>query len=437
MASVSREKNGRRTIQFVGADGKRRSIRLGKVPQRMAEAVKVKVEHLVAAVETKHALDGETARWVAGLDETLASKLAAVGLIEPLKKQGAMTLRVFLDAYVEQRADVKPETRTVYGHTIRNLTTYFGRERDIREITEGDAEEWARQLETQEKLSRQTARRRSGIAKQFFRHAVKKRFIERNPFVELKAATYGNREKFRFIDHATIQRIIETCPDGEWRAMVALARYGGLRCPSEILTLTWDAINWHRGRMRVRSPKTEHHEGGAFRDVPLFPELLTYLRELWEEAPKGENRVITRYDYNGQNTNLRTQFQKIIRRAGVEPWPKLWQNLRSTRETELAESFPMHVVCTWIGNSEAVARKHYLQVTDEHFARAAKSGAESGAVAVQNPVQPPSANLRRDKQETTQPLAPVDYRPALAKDGEFRQDGLVGDTGLEPVASTV
>ena len=27
----------------------------------------------------------------------------------------------------------------------------------------------------------------------------------------------------------------------------------------------------------------------------------------------------------------------------------------------------MHVVCAWIGNSEAVAREHYLQVTDAHF----------------------------------------------------------------------
>jgi hypothetical protein len=34
------------------------------------------------------------------------------------------------------------------------------------------------------------------------------------------------------------------------------------------------------------------------------------------------------------------------------------------RETELAESFPMHVVCEWIGNSAAIAAKHYLQVTD-------------------------------------------------------------------------
>jgi hypothetical protein len=30
----------------------------------------------------------------------------------------------------------------------------------------------------------------------------------------------------------------------------------------------------------------------------------------------------------------------------------------------------MHVVCKWIGNSQPVALRHYLQVTDEDFDRA-------------------------------------------------------------------
>ena len=54
----------------------------------------------------------------------------------------------------------------------------------------------------------------------------------------------------------------------------------------------------------------------------------------------------------------------------------MFQNLRSTRETELADDFPMHVVCQWIGNSQPIAAKHYLQVTDDHFSK-----------AVRNPVQ--------------------------------------------------
>ena len=55
MASINNEPNGRRTIQFVGADGKRRSIRLGKVSRRQAESVKVKVEE-GELVEVGHGL---------------------------------------------------------------------------------------------------------------------------------------------------------------------------------------------------------------------------------------------------------------------------------------------------------------------------------------------------------------------------------------------
>ncbi len=64
---------------------------------------------------------------------------------------------------------------------------------------------------------------------------------------------------------------------------------------------------------------------------------------------------------------------KAIRRAGLEPWPKLFHNLRATRETELAADFPLHIVCKWIGNSIQVATRHYLQVRDEDFERAAGS----------------------------------------------------------------
>jgi hypothetical protein len=51
---------------------------------------------------------------------------------------------------------------------------------------------------------------------------------------------------------------------------------------------------------------------------------------------------------------------RILQRAGLTAWPKLFQNLGSTRETELAESFPIHVVTAWMGNSQLVAAKHYL-----------------------------------------------------------------------------
>ncbi len=77
--------------------------------------------------------------------------------------------------------------------------------------------------------------------------------------------------------------------------------------------------------------------------------------------------------------NLRTGLQRTLKRASVDAWPKLFQNPRASRETELMRTHPAHVVYAWLGNSQEVAQDHYLMVTDEDFARAAGS-------ALHNPV---------------------------------------------------
>ena len=186
-----------------------------------------------------------------------------------------------------------------------------------------------------------------------------------------------NKAREFFVLPEMAAKILEACPDSQWRLIFALCRFGGLRCPSEHVMLRWGDVDWANCRFTVHSPKTEHHEGHESRVVPIFPELRPYLEAAFDDAAEGTEFVITRY--RDANVNLRTQFERIVRKAGLEPWPKPFQNLRSTRETELAETFPIHVVCAWIGNSESVAKKHYLQVTDDHFNRAAK--------AVQNAVQ--------------------------------------------------
>ena len=154
------------------------------------------------------------------------------------------------------------------------------------------------------------------------------------------------------------EAILDACPDTEWRLLFALARYGGgLRVPSETLGLKWSDIDWANGQFVVSNPKTEHHQGHESREVPLFPKLLPHLREAFEKAEEGAGFCITRY--RDQKVNLRTRLQWIIKRAGLKPWPNLWQNLRSTRETELADQFPAHVASAWIGNSVAVAVEHH------------------------------------------------------------------------------
>ena len=61
--------------------------------------------------------------------------------------------------------------------------------------------------------------------------------------------------------------------------------------------------------------------------------------------------------------------------------------MRGSRETELARKYPIHVVTSWLGNTVSIAVKHYLQVTDDDFARASGGGAKCGAQVAQNTAQ--------------------------------------------------
>ncbi len=90
--------------------------------------------------------------------------------------------------------------------------------------------------------------------------------------------------------------------------------------------------------MIVRSPKTEHHPVGASIEVPLFPELRPYLEEVFEPADEGTPFVITRY--RGSNANPRSRLKRILRNAGVEAWPKLFQKPAGVASDRIRRGVP-------------------------------------------------------------------------------------------------
>ena len=400
MASIAKDKNGTRRILFVHPDGRRPTIRLGKVSQRAAEAIKYRVEQLLECLLLNRPMEADLAQWVTDLEPRMAKKLAAVGLIAKPEEKAAATLGPFIKAYVDDRTDVKPATKEVWRQGEAGLIEFYGADKPLKKITAGDADRYKLHL-LGKKLAPMTVRKRLQFAKMIFRAAVRRRLIVENPFADVSIkASMPNRE--RFITTEETAKLLEACPNADWRAIVALARYGGLRCPSEVLSLRWQDIDWDAGRIVVTSPKTEHHPGKGTRTIPLFPELRPILAELFYLAPEGAVYVVDermRASSQGKagwrNCNLRTQFERIIKRAGLTPWPRLFHNLRSSRQTELAERFPSHVVCDWLGNSEDIARKHYFQTTDDHFVQAvsgpsserAKSGAKSGALVAQKAAQ--------------------------------------------------
>jgi hypothetical protein len=120
--------------------------------------------------------------------------------------------------------------------------------------------------------------------------------------------------------------------------------------------------------MTVYNTKTAK-QGKAKRVLPILPELRPHLEEAFNPE---DDRCISRYQTS--NLNLRKVFLEILAKAELKPWPRLFHNLRGSLQTDLSNRFPSHVVTAWLGNSEQVAKDHYLKVTGDHIAEACNKG---------------------------------------------------------------
>ncbi len=360
MASISTDNKGRRRILFIAPDGKRRTLRIGAVSMRQANIWKMRVEQILTSATTG-LIEEDCARWLTDLEAKPYERLAAVGLV-PRRERIGSSLGTLMDKYFDSLS-VKASTKTTMEQTRASLEAHFGKTKPLSAIDSLGAAEWRKAL-TEQHLANATVARRVKQARSIFTAGKRWGMLRGdNPFAELKTGSMSNPARMHFVTLADARKVIAACPDVEWRVIVALSRWGGLRCPSEVLALRWQDVLWDRARLMVQSPKTEGIEGRGARPVPMFPELLEPLMQAFEQAAPGAVYVVERLR---GHANLGVALGRIIEKAGLAVWPKPFHAMRSSRQTELSEVYPAATVAAWMGNTLAVAQAHYLQVRDSH-----------------------------------------------------------------------
>ncbi len=396
MASIIRESGGRKTIQFVGPGGKRPKIHLGVATMDFARSFKRRVELLLCAKLANQPVDRETAEWLGGVDHRYYKRLVAVALVPDRQRKMAsdsLTLGALVKEYISLRHDVKPRTMLIFRQAQKSLFEYFEENKLVKELTAGEGDCW--RLKMLESLAEGTVRKRCGIIKQILRWAMRRKLIDENPFTDIPSAAVADISRDHYVPVAEIQKIMQYCPL-EWKLIVALSRYAGLRVPSELRSLTWADVLWDENIVIIHSPKTARYQGKESRRVPIAPELRVLLDTAFYAAPEGTTHVISHRD---SDQNMRTQLNRYAIKAGVKLWGKPFMNMRQSLANDWAERFPAHAVHQWLGHSRAVAEKHYLRVNRETEARAAREnlGAKE---AVQKAVQLAPELLRMDSQKT-------------------------------------
>ena len=220
MASISKQSGGRKMIQFTDADGKRRTIRLGKTTVKTAENIRFRVETLQSDKTSGSPVDNDTAKWVRDLPNELAGKLAKVGLIT---ERDATTIDGLIEAFLATRTHIKPATLIMWRQASNDLKKHFGENQLLRAISWVDAEDFCQGL-VQRGLAASTISKRLQRVRQMFAHAVRFEWLDKTPFEGITHKGGDPRKRQRYISIENTQKLIDTAPNWVWRTIIALAR---------------------------------------------------------------------------------------------------------------------------------------------------------------------------------------------------------------------
>jgi len=354
--------------------------------KRDAQTFAARVEDLLAA-RIGNGLSPELAGWAVKLPDAQHAQLARHELLAPRVAVTVPTLGGLVERFkVAAEGRVKPSTVAAYAQGLDGLVKHFGAGRPLGLISVADAEAWQNSMASTG-LAKATRAKRVGVAKALFAAALRWQLVPASSFASLRGGSQANAARMHYVSPEDAAKLLDAAPSPAWRCIIALARFAGLRVPSELLDLRWGDVAWDRRALLVRSPKTAHHAGGAERTVPIVPELLAVLEAAFDAAPVGAVLIVDREVRRG--SNLRTGFARIIARAGLAAWPRPLQNLRSSCECDFVQRFPAHEAARWMGHSVAMAARHYLQARDANFTAATGLATKAESAAQKRAQQAP------------------------------------------------
>jgi integrase len=343
MSSLTRETKSRTgwRLRAYTATG-RKSIWLGDIPEADAVAVQRHVDEILAAQTADLPLPRQTVRWLDQICPALRRKLSAI--------LGAThTVGTAIDAYVtETRERLALATWNDRQRSLELLRETLD-QRPIDRVSTEDVTECHQSLTVGEST-------RGKIAagwRAFFRWCIDRKLIADNPAREL--STKINVREKHFVPVGVAAKLIEIATPA-MAVAIAMSRFGGIRVPSELRSLTWDAVDWDRKRITICD-----HKRNTTRTIPLFPEIAAALARHPRDVPLCGDLI------DGSDSGMACRLLNLMAIAGVTPWRAPWHSMRATRETELIEQYGLATASQWVGNSAAVAMRSYAMVTDEHW----------------------------------------------------------------------
>jgi integrase len=285
-------------------------------------------------------------RRIRELPPRIRESLERFGLVSD---QFDLTLQRLCKRYQETKTNCKEKTVRHYCQWSNRLYEFFGKDAKVSVVTKKEAEKFLDCIS--DHLSPCTVFRGTITCRAIFRYAVGLGTIFSSPFEGVRRGQRTNESRQFYVSRDMIDKVLSACADDRERLVVVLARYGGLRIPSEIERLTFGDFTETRFHIH------EDTKTGA-REVPLFHEI----REVFERlSGSSSERIFT--GKLSKSWGAWTMLADILERVGLDRWPKLFVNLRSSSITDLVKlGYDERTLDAIFGNSAEVRKAHYIQL---------------------------------------------------------------------------
>lgn len=347
-------------IQFTLGKRRRSLFLSAKYNEKEAQKVLEIVKETTQAIDTGTTLDPRTYAWLNNMPLDLRSRFVSAGIIEPDKR---ITLEKLFDRYEREEVDrMKETTARNKRQAARTFFSFVDKRSFAQDFTHSDAVRYADHLAKTKAEATKAGYIRD--VRRVFNWAKERDLIESNPFDHVVRGSFKNKARERFVSRTEYAAILKEL-NQEGRALLALYRIGGLR-RGEALLVKWGDVDFERKRLLIHSPKTEHIKGRDSRLIPLFPDLKKELEALNQENPQDAECFVIQHN----RTNVIKIMRRAVINAGLQPWERLIQNLRSSRAIEIYQDFGVIAESEWIGHSETTAKDHYLHLLESDFERA-------------------------------------------------------------------
>ena len=308
-------KQAKQRKAFFTLDGRGREI---YIPKNVDDATCMEFRHLVKMLarrkrDGRELSDRDQIR-LDNLPSSLRGSLANKGLYPA---RHVKSLASFLNGYLQERTDLKPRSCMAWKTLIKMLIDFFG-DVLLHEVTQEKAALFRSHL-VKQGYSTAYISKLIKNARHFFGVAKRRKLLDENPFKYVEAGSQINKARMKFVTLEVTNRLIDACSNAKDRLKIALARFAGLRIPSELVGLRWSEVDWDKGVFVVHSPKTER-KGKGQRTVPIFDidkpcmKLRRYMVAAYQEVPEGEDRIFPEIH---ENKSLGSWAEKLWKRACV------------------------------------------------------------------------------------------------------------------------